>query len=160
MFGIQFEHCFYIILAITLFIYYRVNRLKDLTKNDVLIITNYINESQILTRGFVKTAYIEFSNSNTVKRYLDNYKYLVSKKETSETSKLEDDIIERLHKDIELLNVSFLSTIVLDNNDYFEEDACSMIDSFNSKIKNIQILNVFKYIFTIISIIMFIKIMY
>ena len=79
MLEIQFEHCFYIILAVTLFIYYTVDRLKDLSKSDVLTITNYINKHSILERGFVKTAYIEFSNSDSVKRYLDNYNYLLNK---------------------------------------------------------------------------------
>lgn len=160
MFEIQFKYCFYIILAITLFIYYKVNQLKDLTKNDVLIITDYINEHNVLEKGFIKTAYMEFSNSDSVKRYLDNYNYLINKQETSEISKLEEDIIERLSKDIELLNVSFLSTIVLDNKDYFKEDVYNMIHSFTSKIKKIQILNIFKFIFTVTSIIMFFKIMY
>lgn len=160
MFVIQFKHCFYIILAITLFIYYKVSQLKDLTKNDVSTISSYIKEHDLLERGFIKTAYVEFSNSDSVKRYLDNYKYLINKQETSEISKLEEDIIERLNKDIALLNVSFLSTLVLDNKDYFEEDICSMIHSFTSKIKKIQILNIFKFILTITTIIMFFKIMY
>ena len=154
------KYCFYIILAITLSLYYITSRLKDSIKKYIDDISNYIDENKVFETGFMKVAYNDFTNSDTVKNYLENYQYLISKKENSNTSKIEDEIIKKLNEDIKVLNVSFLSTVVNDNREYFEDSLKDNIQRFLKIIKKVQILNLFKFILTIISIVMFIIIMF
>ena len=155
-----FKYCFYIILAITLSIYYTTGLLRDKIKEDVDTISKYIEDNKVFETNFMKVAYNEFITSYTVKNYMDNYNYLIKKKAESNTSKLEDEMIERLNEDIKVLKVSFLSSVVIDNEEYFDDDLKNYIKKFLEIIKKVQILNIFKFIFTILSIIMFIVIVF
>lgn len=155
-----FKYCFYIILAITLSVYYTTGLLRDKIKEYVDTISKYIEDNKVFETNFMKVAYNEFTSSYTVKNYMDNYNYLINKQAESNTSKLEDEMIERLNEDIKVLKVSFLSTVVIDNEDYFEDILKSDIKNFLEIIKKVQILNIFKFIFTILSVIMFIIIVF
>lgn len=155
-----FKYCFYIILAITLSVYYTTGLLRDKIKEYVDTISKYIEDNKVFETNFMKVAYNEFTSSYTVKNYMDNYNYLINKQAESNTSKLEDEMIERLNEDIKVLKVSFLSTVVIDNEDYFEDILKSHIKNFLEIIKKVQILNIFKFIFTILSVIMFIIIVF
>ena len=155
-----FKYCFYIILAITLSVYYTTGLLRDKIKEYVDTISKYIEDNKVFETNFMKVAYNEFTSSYTIKNYMDNYNYLINKQAESNTSKLEDEMIERLNEDIKVLKVSFLSTVVIDNEDYFEDILKSDIKNFLDIIKKVQILNIFKFIFTILSVIMFIIIVF
>lgn len=155
-----FKYCFYIILAITLSVYYTTGLLRDKIKEYVDTISKYIEDNKVFETNFMKVAYNEFTSSYTIKNYMDNYNYLINKQAESNTSKLEDEMIERLNEDIKVLKVSFLSTVVIDNEDYFEDILKSDIKNFLEIIKKVQILNIFKFIFTILSVIMFIIIVF
>lgn len=155
-----FKYCFYIILAITLSVYYTTGLLRDKIKEYVDTISKYIEDNKVFETNFMKVAYNEFTSSYTVKNYMDNYNYLINKQAESNTSKLEDEMIERLNEDIKVLKVSFLSSVVIDNEDYFEDILKSHIKNFLEIIKKVQILNIFKFIFTILSVIMFIIIVF
>ena len=153
---IEFKYCFYIILAITLILHYTVNLLKDKSKEYTELISRYIEDDKIFEINFMKVAYNEFISSSYASNYIDNYNYLINKKAENNTSKIEEEIIKQLNEDIKVLKVSFLSTIVSDNEEYFENNLKNDVNIFLKIIKKIQILNIFKFIFTFLSIIMFI----
>lgn len=156
----KLKYYFYVLLAITLIIYFLSDIIKYKTKNHMNFIIKYINENNIFEIPFIKIAYNEFQSSDMVKKYIDNFNYLKAKKEHNNLSKLEETVFETLSKDIEILKVSFLSSIVLDNEDYIEKELVKHIKELTSLIKKVQLLKFFKFILTISCIVMFIAIMF
>lgn len=156
----EIKYCFYILLGITIMCYFISDILKYQLMNHVDKISTYIKENNIFEIQFVELAYNEFKNNPTVKNYIDNYNYISLKKENSTLSKAEDKIYKTLKKDIELLQISFLTYIVLDNEEKFDIILTQYIKKFIFTIKKAQILKFFKIILTIPCIVLFIKLVF
>lgn len=156
----EIRYCFYTLLTITLIIYFLSDILKHKIQDHITIINNYIKENDIFNIPFIKIAYSEFENNPTVKNYISNYNYLFLKKEKSNLSKMEEEVFQTLKKDIELLKISFLTSIVLDNEEDFDIELIQRIKKFTSIIKKAQILKIVKIILTIPCIVLFIKIVF
>lgn len=156
----EIRYCFYILLATTLICYCISDILKYKLRNHVTEISNYIQENSIFDIPFIKVAYDEFKKNPTVKGYIDNYNYISSKKENYQLSKAEEKISKTLQKDIELLQISFLTYVVLDNEEKFDIILNEHIKKFISTIKKARILKFLKFILTIPCIVLFIKIVF
>lgn len=156
----EIRYCFYTLLAITIFFYFICDIFKYKIQNYVDIINNHIEEKNIFDIPFVKVAYSEFKNNPTVRNYINNYNYIASRKEKYHLSKAEEEVFQTLKKDIELLKISFITTIVLDNEERFDTQLTQDIKKFISIIKKVQILKFIKIILTIPCIVLFIKIVF
>lgn len=157
---LELKYSFYILLVITLILYFVSDILRYKIANEIESISKYIEKENILDIPFIKVAYSDFQNNFTVKNYLKNYDYLLSKKNHSNLSNQEQDVLDTLEKDIELLKISFLSSIVLDNQEHIEEELFLKIKKFISIIKSAQVVKFFKVILTIISFTLFFKIIF
>lgn len=152
------RYCFYILLAITLLIYFISDMLKHRIEDHICVLNEYIENNRIFDIGFVKVAYEEFEDNPTVKKYINNYNYLLSKKSKFDLSQIENEVFLTLSKDIELLKISFLTSIVLDNQSNFDILLVEHVKKFISIIKKSQLLRILKITLTIPCLILFIKI--
>lgn len=156
----EIRYWFYTLLTITLTLYFISDILKHKIQNYITVINNYIKENNTFDIPFVKLAYAEFSDNPTVRNYINNYNYLLLKKEKYNLSKAEESIFQTLENDIELLKISFLTSIVLDNEDSFDIKLTQDIKKFIFIIKKVQIIKLLKIILTIPCIVLFIKIVF
>lgn len=157
---LELKYGFYVLLVITLILYFVSDILRYKIANEIESISKYIEKENILDIPFIKVAYSDFQNNFTVKSYLKNYEYLLSKKNHSNISNQEQDVLNTLEKDIELLKVSFLSSIVLDNKEHVKEELFLKIKKFISIIKSAQVVKFFKIILTLLSLVLFFKIVF
>lgn len=156
----EIRYCFYTLLAITITLYFISDILVHKTQDYITTIGSYIEKNNIFDIPFIKVAYDEFKDNPTVRKYINNYNYLVSKKEKYHLSKAEEGVFQTLQKDIELLKISFLTTIVLDNEERFDDELTQDVKKFISIIKKVQIIKFIKIILTIPCIVLFIKIVF
>lgn len=149
---------FIIIFAITLFIYFIGDIFKYKISNLVEKINSYAEENEIYEEPTTKESLEEFYKGFTVSQYIYNYNYLKEKKSYTTLSKHENILLDNLSKDIKLLKVSFLSVLVSDNPEDFPSELLNYMILFKKGAIFSQILKMFKTIFTITSLIVFINI--
>lgn len=154
----QIRYYFYTLLTITLTTYFISYILRSKMQEQISLLTDYIQTQKIFDITFVKNSYSEFQDNSTVKKYLSNYNHLLSKKEKGTITSLESELLSTLTKDIELLKISFLIPIALDNKHFFEEELITNIETFLKNIKAIRFFKILKILLTIPCIFLFIKI--
>lgn len=154
----QTRYYFYTLLTITLTTYFISYILRSKMQEQISLLTDYIQTQKIFDITFVKNSYSEFQDNSTVKKYLSNYNHLLLKKEKGTITSLESELLSTLTKDIELLKISFLIPIALDNKHFFEEELITNIETFLKNIKAIRLFKILKILLTIPCIFLFIKI--
>lgn len=157
---LELKYNFFILLATTLILYFIFDVLKYKIENQVKLISEYINDNKIFEIPFIKVEYAEFSESITVKNYIKNYEYLSSKKDNSSLTPMEEKAFQTLEEDIKLLNISFLSSIVLNNKESVAEELYLKIKKFISIIKLAQIIKILKLILTLVCLVLFLKLVF
>lgn len=153
----QLKYLFYCILAITLIVYFIFDIVKYKMEQILNILNDYINLNDVFNIPFIYEAHKDFQDNPMVKQYIENYNYLILKKEKSFLSTSEENILISLEKDIQLLRISFLTSIVIDNKDMVDEELFKYIKKFIKAIKCAQILRLLRIILTIVSIVIFFK---
>lgn len=159
---ILIKNIFYFILFITLTIYFISDRLKDNVKKQNYNLIEEQKKLNLLELPKLKILYSNFKNDSSVKYYYREYEHLKNKKEKVDLSEKELEIFESIENDIDLLEISFLTTIAVDNPDFNEipKDFRKKLIKFIKSIKFLYFLKVFKIIFTVISLVMFIYLIF
>lgn len=160
MYFLEIKYLFYILLAVTLLVHFIMDILRFKIGNIIDDIDNYSVNNAIFKISFIETAYLEFQDNFTVKRYIHNYNQLLSKKKDSALSKKESAILDTLEKDIQLLKISFLSSVVLDNQELVPQELFSKVERFLFIIKSAQILGFVKIIMSILTFLMFVYLIF
>lgn len=149
---------FFTILAITLIVYFIYDIVVYKIESYVKEIYNYSEENEIFKIDIVKSGLEDFKNNFTVKKYIENYEFLEEKKKNDSLSKNESTLLENIEKDIHLLNVSFLTAMIIDNPEEFPIELLNIIIRFKKFIILSQVIKIFKIVLTIASLILFIDI--
>ena len=142
---ILIKNIFYFILFITLTIYFISDRLKDNVKKQNYNLIEEQKKLNLLELPKLKILYSNFKNDSSVKYYYREYEHLKNKKEKVDLSEKELEIFESIENDIDLLEISFLTTISVDNPDFNEipKDFRKKLIKFIKSIKFLYFLKVF-----------------
>lgn len=155
------KHYFYILLFLTLSLYFFSDILKYKITNLITEISNYCKDNNIFEIPLIKIAYNEFKNETEVKFYIKKYEHLNNKKNNENLSQNEIEILSILEKDIEILKISFLSSLITNNKDLLIENTLlKKVKRFLTILKLSYVLKIIKTILTLSSTWLFIKIVF